>query len=204
MLDIPVRTPRPLSDQGVVEKWLSAVKRAFPDTEIACSGRILENPTVARLVVRQSLAVHVRSESELDRAVRVGVHASRIIAPNEVTTTRAGRIVSSTTQCGIHRVLAHRGTALVGLAGDLGADLANSEICGEAIRILVAEMACERAAHGTICCELHLHGGCTTAHHCGSASAWDPIQLSDAIENALDDSCARNRFPRPTVVLETL
>ncbi len=85
-------------------------------------------------------------------------------------------------------VLAHRTLDLVGLH----CHIADPALCGEAIRRMIAAMADVRAHHGVILTELS-HGG---------VSCRDARKLAAVIEDALDDGCAAEHFPRPAVVVE--
>ena len=89
---------------------------------------------------------------------------------------------------GVRWVLAHRTLDLVGMH----CHIADPALCGEAIRRMVAAMADVRAHHGVILTELSLGGV-----RCG-----DPRELAGIIEDALDDGCAAEHFPRPAVAVE--
>lgn len=66
---------------------------------------------------------------------------------------------------------------------------------------MIAAMADVRARHGVILTELNLGGG-----HAIPYASGDPElnldQLADVIEDALDEACAAERFPRPQIVVE--
>ncbi|WP_292990470.1 diaminopimelate decarboxylase [Mycobacterium sp.] len=99
------------------------------------------------------------------------------------------------------RVLSHPSLQLVGLHCHLGSQVPEAAIYAEAIRRLIAAMADIRSSHGIILTELNIGGG-----HGVPYLAGDPElrvdELSRVIEDALDDACAAERFPRPTVVVE--
>ncbi|WP_431195890.1 type III PLP-dependent enzyme domain-containing protein [Mycobacterium camsae] len=85
-------------------------------------------------------------------------------------------------------VLAHRTLDLVGMH----CHIADPVLCGEAIRRMIAAMADVRTHHGVILTELSL----------GLPSCGDPRELAAVIEDAVDEGCAAEHFPRPAVVVE--
>jgi diaminopimelate decarboxylase len=99
------------------------------------------------------------------------------------------------------RVLSHSNLRLVGLHCHLGSQIADAAIYGEAIRRMIAAMADVRAAHGAILTELNIGGG-----HGVPYLAGDPVlsidELARVIDEALDEACAAEHFPRPAVVVE--
>jgi diaminopimelate decarboxylase len=101
----------------------------------------------------------------------------------------------------VARVLSHPSLQLIGLHCHLGSQVTDAAVYGEAIRRLIAAMADIRASHGLILTELNIGGG-----HGIPYLAKDPElgvdQLARVIEDALDEACAAERFPRPAVVVE--
>ncbi|MBZ4559172.1 diaminopimelate decarboxylase [Mycobacterium avium subsp. hominissuis] len=101
----------------------------------------------------------------------------------------------------VRRVLAHPILDLVGLHCHLGSQVSDPTLYGEAIRRMIAAMADVRARHGVILTELNIGGG-----HAIPYASGDPElnldQLADVIEDALDEACAAERFPRPQIVVE--
>ena len=92
----------------------------------------------------------------------------------------------------VKRVLAHPYLELVGLHCQIGSQVANPALYGEAIRRMIAAMADIRATHGVILTELTMGGdGPLTLD-----------ELADVIDDALDEACAAEHFPRPSVVVE--
>jgi diaminopimelate decarboxylase len=77
----------------------------------------------------------------------------------------------------------------------------DASLYGEAIRQMVPLMAEIRARHGVILTELNIGGGHGVPYASGD-SELDLHALRDFIDDALDASCAAERFPRPTVVVE--
>jgi diaminopimelate decarboxylase len=90
---------------------------------------------------------------------------------------------------------------LVGLHCHLGSQVTDPALYGEAIHRMVALMADIRARHGVLLSELNIGGG-----HGVPYVAGDPelhlSALSAVIDDALEVACARERFPRPLIVVE--
>lgn len=101
----------------------------------------------------------------------------------------------------VTRVLAHPILDLVGLHCQIGPQVGDPAQFAAAIRRLIAAMADIRARHGVILTELNIGGG----HAVPSAPGERELDLpafNAAIEDALDEACAAEHFPRPTVVVE--
>jgi diaminopimelate decarboxylase len=90
---------------------------------------------------------------------------------------------------------------LVGLQCHLGSQVTDASLYGEAIRQMVPLMAEIRARHGVILTELNIGGGQGVSCVSGDPEL-DLDALRDFVDDALDASCAAERFPRPTVVFE--
>ncbi|OMC35284.1 diaminopimelate decarboxylase [Mycobacterium colombiense] len=99
------------------------------------------------------------------------------------------------------RVLSHPILDLVGLHCHIGSQVANPALYGEAIRRMIAAMADIRARHGVILTELNIGGGHAIPYVPGDREL-NLKQLADVIENALDEACAAEHFPRPQLVVE--
>jgi diaminopimelate decarboxylase len=124
-------------------------------------------------------------------ASRVGAGRSQNVlirmSNGEVGLPLAGGSVDAT----VDAVLADHRLRLVGL--DSCVDGARG--CGEVIDQLIGQMAGVHRHHGVVLTRL----GLSVAHDIGTPS--DPVQVIAAtVEDALDDGCARFRFPRPLVV----
>ncbi|OBA57519.1 diaminopimelate decarboxylase [Mycobacterium sp. 1100029.7] len=99
------------------------------------------------------------------------------------------------------RVLAHPILDLVGLHCHIGSQVTDPALYGEAIHRMIAAMADIRARHGVILTELNIGGG----HGIPYVSGAPELALDDlgvVIEDAMDEACAAERFPRPTLVVE--
>ncbi|OBI04362.1 diaminopimelate decarboxylase [Mycobacterium scrofulaceum] len=101
----------------------------------------------------------------------------------------------------VNRVLAHPILDLVGLHCHIGSQVTDPALYGEAIHRLIAAMADIRARHGVILTELNLGGGHAIPYVPGDREL-DLDALARVIEDALDEACAAEHFPRPTVVVE--
>lgn len=98
-------------------------------------------------------------------------------------------------------VLATRHLDLVGLHCHLGSQVTDPQLYGEAIRRLIAAMADIRRTHGVVLTELNIGGGHGIPYISGE-SALDLDAFGAAIDDAVDSSCAAERFPRPRLVVE--
>ncbi|OBC01153.1 diaminopimelate decarboxylase [Mycobacterium sp. 852002-40037_SCH5390672] len=101
----------------------------------------------------------------------------------------------------VQRVLAHPILDLVGLHCHIGSQVADPTLYGKAIRRMIPAMADIRARHGVILTELNIGGGHAIPYFSGD-SELNLEQLADVIENALDEACAAEHFPRPQIVVE--
>jgi diaminopimelate decarboxylase len=101
----------------------------------------------------------------------------------------------------IRRALEQPLIDLVGLQCHIGSQVTDPSLYGEVIRQMVPMMAEIRNRDGVILTELNIGGGHGVPYMSGDPEL-DLDALRDFIEDALDASCAAERFPRPTVVVE--
>jgi diaminopimelate decarboxylase len=101
----------------------------------------------------------------------------------------------------VNRVLAHPILDLVGLHCHIGSQVTDPALYGEAIRRMIAAMADIRARHGVILTELNIGGGHAIPYIPGDREL-NLDELAAVIEDALDEACAAEHFPRPTIVVE--
>jgi diaminopimelate decarboxylase len=101
----------------------------------------------------------------------------------------------------VKRVLAHPILDLVGLHCHIGSQVTDPALYGEAIHRMIAAMADIRAQHGVILTELNIGGGHAIPYVPGDREL-ELDKLAVVIEDALDEACAAEHFPRPTIVVE--
>jgi len=101
----------------------------------------------------------------------------------------------------VKRVLAHPILDLVGLHCHIGSQVTDAALYGEAIHRMIAAMADIRAQHGVILTELNIGGGHGVPYIRGDKEL-NLDELAAVIEDALDEACAAERFPRPVIVVE--
>ncbi|HKI40701.1 MAG: diaminopimelate decarboxylase [Mycobacterium sp.] len=101
----------------------------------------------------------------------------------------------------VKRVLAHPILDLVGLHCHIGSQVTDAALYGEAIHRMIAAMADVRTAHGIILTELNIGGGHGIPYVAGDKEL-NLDELARVIEDALDEACAAEHFPRPKVVVE--
>src|SRR3984885_9355610 len=101
----------------------------------------------------------------------------------------------------VKRVLAHPILDLVGLHCHIGSQVTDPALYGEAIHRMIAAMADIRAQHGVILTELNIGGGHAIPYVPGDREL-SLEALADVIEDALDEACAAEQFPRPQIVVE--
>jgi diaminopimelate decarboxylase len=101
----------------------------------------------------------------------------------------------------VRRILDQPLLRLAGLHCHLGSQVTDPAPYGEAIRRMVSLMADVRAKHGVVLTELNIGGGHGVPYVAGDAEL-DLEKLARFIDDALDEACAAERFPRPKVVIE--
>jgi diaminopimelate decarboxylase len=101
----------------------------------------------------------------------------------------------------VKRVLAHPILDLVGLHCHIGSQVTDAALYGEAIHRMIAAMADIRAQHGVILTELNIGGGHAIPYIPGDREL-NIDELAKVIEDALDEACTAEHFPRPTIVVE--
>ena len=150
---------------------------------------------------------------ELCKAANAGVGRIVVDGPTEVALLAAGVRQPQAVQLrvspdidghaadAIQRALDQPLLNLVGLHCHIGSQVTDASLYGEAIRQMVPLMAEVRARHGVILTELNIGGGQGVPYVSGDPEL-DLDALRDFIDDALDASCAAERFPRPTIVVE--
>jgi diaminopimelate decarboxylase len=110
-------------------------------------------------------------------------------------------LVDAPAAAAIERILDQPMLYLVGLHCNIGSQVTDASLYGEAIRHMVPLMADIRARHGVLLTELNIGGGQGVPYMSGDPEL-DLDELRDFIDDALDASCAAVRFPRPTIAIE--
>ncbi|SPM39877.1 Diaminopimelate decarboxylase [Mycobacterium numidiamassiliense] len=101
----------------------------------------------------------------------------------------------------VKRVLDQPWLDLVGLHCQLGSQLAETGLYGEAIRQMIGLMAEVRDRHQVVLSELNLGGGYAVPYVAGDPE-FDPGAFWVAIDAALACACAEYSYPRPQIVIE--
>ena len=101
----------------------------------------------------------------------------------------------------VKRVLDQPCLELVGLHCQLGSQLTDPGLYGEAIRQMVAVMAEVRERHQIVLTELNLGGGHAVHYHAGDPES-NLHTFATSIDAALRFACAEYRYPRPQIVIE--
>ena len=182
-----------------------------------CSGGELATALIAGVDPNQ-IVVHgmATTPGELCEATNAGVGRIVVDSPTEVAFLAAGARQPQAVQVrvspdmsltdghaadAIRRALDQPLLYLVGLQCHIGSQVTDASLYGEAIRQMVPLMAEVRARHGVILTELNIGGGQGVPYVSGDPEL-DLDALRDFIDDALDASCAAERFPRPTIVVE--
>ena len=182
-----------------------------------CSHGELATALIAGVDPNQ-IVVHgmATTPGELRKAANAGVGRIVVDSPTEVAFLAAGvrqpqavhvrvspdmSLIDGHAADAIQRALDQPLLYLVGLQCHIGSQVTDASLYGEAIRQMVPLMAEVRARHGVILTELNIGGGHGVPYVSGDPEL-DLDALRDFIDDALDASCAAERFPRPTIVLE--
>ena len=101
----------------------------------------------------------------------------------------------------IKRVLDQPCLDLVGLHCQLGSQLTDPGVYGQAIRQMIALMAEVRERHQVVLTELNLGGGHAVPYRSGDPQS-DLHAFAKSIDAALRSACAECRYPSPRIVIE--
>jgi len=146
-------------------------------------------------LARQRQRVLIRVTPDID------IHGHRAVATGISDQKFGFSLAGDHAADAVQRVLAHPILDLVGFHCHVGSQVTDAALYGEAIRRMIAAMADVRARHGVILTELNIGGGHGIRYVIGD-SELDVDELARVIEDALDEACAAEHFPRPTVVVE--
>ena len=200
--------PALVLDQAEFRYRLRRHRVTLPERRTVYAGQTLLTREVARWVADEGVGLAVRTPAELAAGMAGGVDPVRIVAHGCARTTTDLRATA-----GVGRMLIGCGTELALLASQLhrpqqvlieSAELAGRVLhqpmlrlaglrcCADQIKQALSEMADIRDRHGVTLSEVHL----------GEVGT-DLTDLDEAIDDALDEGCAAERFPRPVVVVES-
>jgi diaminopimelate decarboxylase len=101
----------------------------------------------------------------------------------------------------VKRALDQPGLDPVGLHCQLGSQLTEAALYGEAIRQMIALMAEVRDRHQVVLTELDLGGGYAVPY-LGGDPELAPAALATVIDTALESACAHYNYPRPQIIIE--
>jgi diaminopimelate decarboxylase len=202
---------------------IRSVRRILPMAGCALPAAPLQNPVVAEWVRRHKVAVMVCGDDELDLVRAVGVRPVHVVlrcCPMTQTIRRAAalgvvryvvstdRHIDALTGCAApakHVYLADQGPAalserlrdVVGMHGDVD-DSRGVHEWGAAAERLLGRMALMRERRLTLT-RISLTGGSAATWLAGGGH--ELTAIATAIDEALDEGCARWRLPRPAVAL---
>ena len=158
------------------------------DAAAAAVGRVvIDSPSeiallAARLRHRQRVLVRVITDIDTDRKFGFALAGGQAVGA-------------------VKRVLDQPCLDLVGLHCQLGSQLTDPGLYGEAIRQMVAVMAEVRERHQIVLTELNLGGGHAVPFHSGEPES-NLHTFATSIDAALRSACAEYRYPRPQIVIE--
>jgi diaminopimelate decarboxylase len=163
------------------------------------------------------IVVHGKATTSRDLYMAARAAIGRIVVetPSEVTSLATcirrpqsvqveatpGVALTDVHSAALERILDQPLLYLTGLHCNIGSQVTDPSLYGDAIRQMVPRMAELRARRGVILTELNIGGGHGVPYVSGDPEL-DLLPLRDFINDALDASCAAERFPRPTVVVQ--
>ena len=153
-------------------------------SEIALIAAYRQRPQTVLLRVMPDVDIHGHP------ALRIGVPGQKFGFP----------LGSDAIDNAVTSVLGH-GLTLAGLHCHIGSQVTSTTPYVDAVHGMIGECERIRREHGLILTDLDLGGGHGVAYRIGDPEL-SVRDLADAIEDALDEACARNRFPRPKLTLE--
>ncbi len=181
----------------------------LPERRTVYAGSALLTREVARWVADEGAGLAVRTPAELAAGLSGGVDPARVVAHGCARTTTDLRATA-----GVGRMVVGCGTEIALLATQLhrpqqvlidSADLAGRVLNQPTLRLVglhcdaaqikqaLSDMADIRDRYGVTLSEVHV----------GEVPAAELTEFDEAIDDALDEGCAAERFPRPVVVVES-
>jgi len=149
------------------------------------------------------LASQLRSPQEVLIRVAPGIdiHGHAAVTTGIVDQKFGFAVAEGQAALAVRRVLDQPLLRLAGLHCHLGSQVTDPAPYGEAIRRMVSLMADVRNHYGVVLTELNIGGGHGVPYVTGDAEL-DLEKLARVIDDALDQACATERFPRPKVAVE--
>jgi diaminopimelate decarboxylase len=210
-------------DESDTAHLLARYREAMPGIPVVCPAERLQTAAVARWVVKRGVAVAAHSCSQLALAIASGIEPSRLVmfgdraqwGPIRCALNSEVRqfVVDSCEQVAILEHCAQRRQqvlvdvnmdradeaiaaicesdrlALVGLHFQLDSRSTGAHRYAVAVDTMIAQMA-----------QLHLRRGIIPSRLSLAGRVWDsPRVVAAVIETAVEDSCARHHFPRPSL-----
>ena len=215
-------------DETVALRWCALYRKIFRRSAMSYPADLLRLGAVAAWVSRHGVGVDVTTVDELDYALAADVSPLRIVMHGELSVTnlcaldagvgkfvvKSGKqvvtlagaaqriqlvLIDVTDQCAedmAAEVVSTNRLDLIGLHCQLGD--ADDETAADIVRGMISQMSRVRRKHGVILTRLSLGGLETTA---GSGDRSDLRRAAELLDDAVEDGCARHRYPRPALVL---
>ncbi|OBF25017.1 diaminopimelate decarboxylase [Mycobacterium sp. ACS4331] len=101
----------------------------------------------------------------------------------------------------VARIIKQPQLILAGVHCHLGSQIADPDLYREAVGRLIAFMADVRSRYGITLNELNLGGGHAIAYRSGDPTL-HLAELSATVDDALEQACISERFPKPRIVIE--
>jgi diaminopimelate decarboxylase len=153
---------------------------------------------VGRVVIDSPSEIALLAAQRLRRRQHVLVR----VIPDTDTDGKFGFALAGGQAAGaVKRVLDQPCLDLVGLHCQLGSQLTDPGLYGEAIRQMVALLAEVRERHQIVLPELNLGGGHAVPYHSGDPEP-NLHRFATSIDAALRSACAEYGYPRPQIVIE--
>ncbi|MGV0675176.1 hypothetical protein ABQE62_03165 [Mycolicibacterium fortuitum] len=222
-----VRRPQALLDDTVVLRRCALWRGSFKGTSVSYPAHLLGFGPTNEWMRRHRVTVDVVTAAEFNLALASGIRSAQLVmhpcnaaAISRAVVGQAARLVIDTDEQAaavargarrrervfvgagdtrdpvIAEVLAHRRLDLVGL--HCTADPLDDPIGFGALRSAVAAMATIRRRHSVVLSRISL-AGLDGGRLC--LRPWALRRVAEALDEVLDDQCARYRYPRPELTV---
>ena len=212
-------------DETVTLRRCALYRKAFRGAAMSYPAEVLSFDAVAAWVVRHGVGVGVTTVDELDGVLAAGVSPLRIVmhggspsATRRAVDAGVGKFAVDSGQdvallAGARRIQRVLIDVTDGSVDDLAADVMSGnrldliglhcrlgdpgdETAVEIVRGMVGQMSRVRRNYGVILTRLSLAGLVAI-----SGERRDLRRVADMLDDAVEDGCARHRYPRPALVL---